>query len=39
MNPNLQCVDIETDFNQFFLKFAKNCDNGTVHTKIEDLEK
>ena len=23
-NPGLQCIDIATDFNQFFLKFVKN---------------
>lgn len=39
LDPLIQCVDIETDFNQFFLKFVKNCDKVTVHTKIEDLEK
>ena len=25
-NPKLQCIDIATDFNQFFLKFVKNAD-------------
>ena len=24
INPKLQCVDVETDFNQFVLKFVKN---------------
>ena len=25
-DPKLQCVDVETDFNQFYLKFVKNAD-------------
>ena len=24
VDPELQCVDVKTDFNQFFLKFVKN---------------
>ena len=27
--PEFQCVDIETDFNQFFLKFVTNADKIT----------
>ena len=34
-----QCVDIETDFNQFFCKFVVNPEHITKATKIKDLEK
>ena len=26
-NTDVQCVDVETDFHQFYLKFAKDCEN------------
>ena len=34
-----QCVDIETDFNQFFLKFVINADKVTSETTVADLTK
>ena len=37
MNPHSQCVDIETDFNQFYLKFVNNCEKITHKSKFEDL--
>lgn len=39
INPQLQCVDVETDFNQFYFKFVKNCDEikQGQHT-VADLE-
>ena len=38
VNPQLQCVDIETDFNQFYLKFVKNAHHVTEDTNFADLE-
>ena len=32
-----QCVDIETDFNQFFLKFVINADKVTSGTTVAEL--
>ena len=32
-----QCVDIETDFNQFFLKFVINADKVTPRTTVAEL--
>ena len=37
MNPTLQCVDIETDFHMFYLKFVKDSDKVTSETKFEQL--
>ena len=38
-NPKLQCVDIATDFNQFFLKFVKNAHEiDENEPKMEDLK-
>ena len=37
-DPKLQCVDIETDFNQFYLKFVKNADQVANDSNLEDLE-
>ena len=34
VNPQMQCVDIETDFNQFYLKFAVNSHHVTRTTKF-----
>ena len=37
-NNQLQCVDIETDFNSFYLKFVKEADqipNGTPHFSLK----
>ena len=36
-NPRLQCVDIDTDFDKFVLKFVKNADQVTENTEYEDL--
>ena len=37
LNPMLQCVDIETDFDQFVFKFVKNSEQVTFQTKLKDL--
>lgn len=37
-NPKLQCVDIATDFNQFYLKFVKNSDKVTAETNFCELQ-
>lgn len=37
-NPKLQCVDIATDFNQFYLKFVKHADRVTANTKLTKLK-
>lgn len=37
-NPQLQCVDIETDFNQFFLKFVKNSHMVSKQTEKRHLQ-
>lgn len=36
-NLDLQCVDVETDFNQFYLKFVKNSGeiDQAVHTEAD----
>lgn len=38
MEPNLQCVDIETDFNQFYFKFVKNSLQVTPESSVDELE-
>lgn len=38
MDPDKQCVDIESDFNQFLLKFVKNSDKVTEQTDLDELE-
>ena len=38
MNPTLQCVDIETDFNQFYLKFCKDSDQIHEKTPLDTLQ-
>ena len=38
LNPMLQCVDIETDFDQFVFKFVKNSHKVTPQWKYKDLE-
>ena len=38
MNPTLQCVDVETDFDRFYLKFVKNVDLVNENTKLENLD-
>ena len=35
--PDLQCVDIETDFQKFYLKFAKDCDT-LVGKRFDQME-
>ena len=38
-NPRLQCIDIATDLNQFFLKFVKDAHLIKRHTSgISDLK-
>ena len=37
-NPRLQCVDIDTDFDKFVLKFVKKADQVTNETKFEELK-
>ena len=37
-NPQLQCVDIETDFDQFYLKFVKNVSEITDTSRVSNLE-
>ena len=34
-NPTLQCVDIKTDFNKFFLKFVNNAHLVTRNTPMD----
>ena len=36
-NPKLQCVDVETDFEKFVLKFVQNADTVTIDTEYDDL--
>ena len=36
-NQQHQCVDVETDFGSFFLKFVKNCDAYDENTDLRDL--
>ena len=38
MSPSLDCIDIETDFNQFYLKFIKNSHDISPKTDFDDLE-
>ena len=38
MSPSLDCIDIETDFNQFYLKFIKNSHEISPKTDFDDLE-
>lgn len=33
-----QCVDVETDFHQFMIKFVTNSDMVSQSTELEDLE-
>ena len=37
-DPDLQCVDIETDFNMFYLKFVKNSLNIKSQIPLDELE-
>ena len=37
-NPAYQCVDVETDFSQFMLRFVKNSHTVTHETQKEDLK-
>ena len=37
-NPKLQCIDIATDLNQFFLKFVTNSAKISEDSHISDLE-
>ena len=37
-NPRLQCIDIESDFDKFYLKFVMNADEVTEDTKEENLK-
>ena len=37
-NPAYQCVDVETDFSQFMLRFVKNSHTVTQETPKEDLK-
>ena len=37
-DPNVQCVDVETDFNQFYLKFVKNS-MDVVKNEMKGIEK
>ena len=36
-NPKLQCVDVETDFEKFVLKFVKNADKVDKDYEYKDL--
>ena len=38
VNPLYQCVDIETDFNQFYFKFAKKIDQVEKKSDVHKLE-
>ena len=38
INPQLQCVDVETDFNQFYLKFVKNCAQVDQSYRYDQLD-
>lgn len=38
VNPLYQCVDVDTDFNQFYLKFVKNCEKVNFGESEENLE-
>ena len=38
VNPLYQCVDVGTDFNQFYLKFIKNCEKVDFAESEENLE-
>ena len=33
-----QCVDVKTDYNQFYLKFVKNCSAVTSTTRVPELD-
>lgn len=35
---NYQCVDVLTDFNQFFLKFATDVDKVSSKTRLDEIE-
>ena len=37
-DPKKQCVDIDTDFNQFFIKFVKDADKVDVNTEMSELQ-
>ena len=37
-NPKLQCVDVETDFEKFVLKFVKDADQVTEKTEYKSLD-
>ena len=34
----MQCVDIETDFNSFYLKFAVDCQEYDDKTDLKDIK-
>ena len=36
-DKNMQCVDVETDFNQFYLKFVTNSVEVDHSTTVNDL--
>ena len=38
INPLYQCVDVETDFNQFYLKFVKNAKHVESFSSIDELD-
>ena len=38
LNPMLQCVDIETDFDQFVFKFVKESEKVTASSSLKELE-
>ena len=38
LNPLFQCVDVETDFEQFYLKFVKNPNEISIASQISDLD-
>ena len=38
INPKLQCVDVETDFNQFVLKFVEDSHKVHENTSRDNLK-
>ena len=37
-NPKHQCIDIATDFNQFYLKFVENADKVDRDSDLKELK-
>ena len=37
-NNQLQCIDIETDFNSFYMKFVKRANEVQIGTDIKNLD-